>query len=113
MKSIYGQCPFSTTQHALQGKWTIVILFQLSTGTQRFNELQKNIPDITRSMLTRQLRQLEKDLLITRTVYAEVPPRVEYKLSKMGEKFRKVLDQIEEFGLDYIEELKKFKPHVK
>lgn len=113
MKSIYGQCPFSTTQHALQGKWTIVILFQLSTGTQRFNELKKNIPDITRSMLTRQLRQLEKDLLITRTVYAEVPPRVEYKLSKMGEKFRKVLDQIEVFGLEYIEELKKVNAPVK
>ena len=54
-----------------------------------------------------------KDLLITRTVYAEVPPRVEYKLSKMGEKFRKVLDQTEVFGLEYIEELKKVNAPVK
>ena len=78
MKSIYGQCPYATTQRVLQGKWAIVILFQLSTGTQRFNELERNIPDITRAMLTRQLRQLENDKLITRKVYAEVPPRVEY-----------------------------------
>ena len=88
MKSVYGSCPFATTQRALQGKWAIVILFQLSTGTQRFNEL-------------------EDDRLITRKVYAEVPPRVEYSLSDMGEKFRKVLEQIEIFGLEYIEELKK------
>ena len=107
MKSVYGSCPFATTQRVLQGKWAIVILFQLSTGTQRFNELERNIPDITRSMLTRQLRQLEDDRLITRKVYAEVPPRVEYSLSEMGEKFRKVLEQIEIFGLEYIDELKK------
>ncbi|MDD6197462.1 winged helix-turn-helix transcriptional regulator [[Clostridium] aminophilum] len=113
MKSIYGQCPFATTQRVLQGKWAIVILFQLSTGTQRFNELQRNIPGITRTMLTRQLRQLEEDRLITRTVYAEVPPRVEYNLSEMGEKFRKVLDQIESFGFEYIEELKKTNAPIK
>ncbi|MBR1855825.1 MAG: helix-turn-helix transcriptional regulator [Oribacterium sp.] len=107
MKSIYGQCPYATTQRVLQGKWAIVILFQLSTGTKRFNELERNIPEVTRTMLTRQLRQLEDDKLIIRKVYAEVPPRVEYSLSEMGEKFRKVLDQIELFGFEYIEELKK------
>ena len=107
MKSIYGQCPYATTQRVLQGKCAIVILFQLSTGTQRFNELERNIPDITRAMLTRQLRQLENDKLITRKVYAEVPPRVEYSLSEMGEKFRKVLDQIELFGFEYIKEIEK------
>lgn len=107
MKSIYGQCPYATTQRVLQGKWSIVILFQLSTGTKRFNELEHNIPEVTRTMLTRQLRQLEDDKLIVRKVYAEVPPRVEYSLSEMGEKFRKVLDQIELFGFEYIEELKK------
>ena len=107
MKSIYGQCPYATTQRVLQGKWSIVILFQLSTGTKRFNELERNIPEVTRTMLTRQLRQLEDDKLIIRKVYAEVPPRVEYSLSEMGEKFRKVLDQIELFGFEYIEELKK------
>ncbi|SEA85822.1 transcriptional regulator, HxlR family, partial [Oribacterium sp. KHPX15] len=68
---------------------------------------ERNIPEITRTMLTRQLRQLEDDKLIVRKVYAEVPPRVEYSLSEMGEKFRKVLDQIELFGFEYIEELRK------
>ena len=58
-------------------------------------------------MLTRQLRQLEHDKLINRKVYAEVPPRVEYSLSELGDKFRKVLDEIEVFGLDYIRELEK------
>lgn len=58
-------------------------------------------------MLTRQLRQLENDKLITRKVYAEVPPRVEYSLSEMGEKFRKVLDQIELFGFEYIKVIEK------
>ncbi len=107
MQSVYGICPFATTQRVLQGKWAIVVLYQLSTGTQRFNELERNIPEITRSMLTRQLRQLEHDKLINRKVYAEVPPRVEYSLSELGNKFRKVLDEIEVFGLDYIRELEK------
>ena len=107
MESIYGQCPFATTQKVLQGKWAIVVLYQLSTGTKRFNELEKLIPEVSRPILTRQLRQLEKDKLIVRKVYAEVPPRVEYSLSPLGDKFKKVLEEIEIFGLDYINELEK------
>jgi DNA-binding HxlR family transcriptional regulator len=107
MESIYGKCPFATTQKALQGKWAIVVLYQLSTGTKRFNELEKLMPEVTRAVLTRQLRQLEKDRLIVRKVYAEVPPRVEYRLSPLGDKFKRVLDEIEVFGLDYINALKK------
>lgn len=106
MESIYGKCPFATTQKVLQGKWAIVVLYQLSTGTKRFNELEKLIPEVSRPVLTRQLRQLEEDKLIVRKVYAEVPPRVEYSLSSLGDKFKKVLDEIEIFGLDYINELK-------
>lgn len=102
MKSIYRQCPFATTQRVLQGKWAIVVLYQLSTGTKRFNELEKLIPEVTRTVLTRQLRQLEEDKLIERKVYAEVPPRVEYRLSPLDDKFKRVLDEIEVFGLDYI-----------
>lgn len=106
MESIYGKCPFATTQRVLQGKWAIVVLYQLSTGTKRFNELEKLMPEVTRTVLTRQLRQLEEDKLIERKVYAQVPPRVEYSLSPLGEKFKKVLDEIEIFGLEYINELK-------
>lgn len=106
MSNVYEKCPYITTQKVLQGKWAIVILYHLSLGTKRFNELEKVIPDVTRTVLTRQLRQLEKDKLIIRKVYPQVPPRVEYSLSKLGTKFKKVLNEIETFGLDYIKELK-------
>ncbi len=83
MESVYEKCPFVTTQRVLKGKWAIVVLYQLSTGTKRFNELEKSMPEVTRTVLTRQLRQLEKDKLIERKVYAEVPPRVEYRLKTL------------------------------
>ena len=107
MLTIYDKCPYVTTQKVLQGKWAIVVLYHLSTGTKRFNELERLIPEVTRTVLTRQLRQLEQDKLITRKVFAEVPPHVEYSLSTLGTKFQKVLNEIEIFGLDYISELNK------
>ncbi len=107
MSNIYEKCPYATTQRVLQGKWAILILYHLTTGTKRFNELNKLTPEITRTVLTRQLRQLEKDKLIERKIYAEVPPKVEYSLTPIGFKFKKVLKEIEKFGLDYISEIKK------
>ncbi|MEB3011912.1 helix-turn-helix domain-containing protein [Parvimonas sp. D2] len=107
MSTIYDKCPYVTTQKVLQGKWAIVVLYHLSTGTKRFNELERLIPEVTRTVLTRQLRQLEQDKLIKRKVFAEVPPHVEYSLSTLGAKFQKVLNEIEIFGLDYISELNK------
>ena len=107
MSTIYDKCPYVTTQKVLQGKWAIVVLYHLSTGTKRFNELERLIPEVTRTVLTRQLRQLEQDKLITRKVFAEVPPHVEYSLSTLGTKFQKALNEIEIFGLDYISELNK------
>ena len=107
MSTIYDKCPYVTTQKVLQGKWAIVVLYHLSTGTKRFNELERLIPEVTRTVLTRQLRQLEQDKLITRKVFAEVPPHVEYSLSTLGTKFQKVLNEIEIFGLDCISELNK------
>lgn len=101
--SKYGICPFATTQKVLTGKWSLVIIYQLSTGTKRFNELNRLIPDVTQTILTKHLRQLEKDGIIERKVYAEVPPRVEYSLSPMGESFKSVLDAIEIWGQEYIE----------
>ncbi|MGT2667592.1 winged helix-turn-helix transcriptional regulator [Streptococcus rifensis] len=103
--SVYAKCPFATTQRILTGKWAIVVLYQLSTGTKRFNELQRLLPEITQPALTRQLRQLEKDKLIIRTVYPQIPPKVEYSLSEQGEKFQAVLDSIEIFGQDYIQNI--------
>lgn len=105
MSSVYDKCPYITTQRVLQGKWAIVVLYHLSTGTKRFHELEKRMPEVTRTVLTRQLRQLEQDRLIHRKVFAEVPPHVEYSLTEIGSKFQRVLDEIEVFGLDYIAEL--------
>ena len=107
MSTLYDKCPYVTTQKVLQGKWAIVILYHLSTGMKRFSELERSIPDVTRTVLTRQLRQLEQDKLIIRKVFPEVPPHVEYSLSTLGTKFQRVLDEIEIFGLDYIAELNK------
>lgn len=107
MSNNYDKCPYTTTQKVLQGKWAIVVLYHLNTGTKRFSELQKLIPDVTRTVLTRQLRQLEQDKLIIRKVFPKVPPHVEYSLSALGTKFQTVLKEIEIFGLDYIAELNK------
>ncbi len=105
MSNIYEKCPYITTQKVLQGKWAILVLYHLSTGTKRFNEIEKLLPDVTRTVLTRQLRSLEKDKLIHRKVYAEVPPRVEYSLTEIGLSFQNVLDEIELFGINYIKTL--------
>lgn len=104
--SEYGVCPFATTQRVLTGKWSLIIIYQLSTGTKRFNELQRLIPGITQTILTRHLRQLEKDNIVIRKVYAEVPPRVEYRLTEIGSKFQTVLDAVENWGMEYIRTLK-------
>ena len=61
MSNVYDKCPYVTTQKVLQGKWAIVVLYHLSTGTKRFSELERLIPDVTRTVLTRQLSQLEQD----------------------------------------------------
>lgn len=101
--SEYGICPFATTQKVLTGKWALVIIYQLSTGTKRFNELQRLMPGVTQTILTRHLRQLEADKIVKRKIYAEVPPRVEYSLTEVGQAFQNVLDAVETWGLDYIE----------
>ena len=75
-----------------------MILFHLQNGTQRFGELRRRMPGITQRMLTKQLRALEDDGLIIRKVYAEVPPRVEYRLSETGESLRPVIDTLKAWG---------------
>lgn len=101
----FGMCPFVTAQRLLSGKWAILILQKLSEGPQRFNQLQKQI-DITQATLSNQLKSLEADGLIHREVFAEVPPRVEYTLTEIGQQFKPVLDSIETWGYQYIEYLK-------
>ena len=91
-------CAVEATLDLIDGKWKGVILFHLQSGTQRFGELRKRMPGITQRMLTKQLRALEDDGLVIRKVYAEVPPRVEYRLSEIGESLRPVIDTLKEWG---------------
>lgn len=102
---LFGICPFVTAQKLLQGKWAILILHALNEGTKRFNELERDI-QITHATLSSQLKYMEKERLVHRTVYPEVPPRVEYSLTAMGRRFAPVLDSIQVWGEEYIEFLK-------
>ena len=102
---LFGICPFVTAQKLLQGKWAILILHALNEGTKRFNELERDI-QITHATLSSQLKYMEKEGLVHRTVYPEVPPRVGYSLTAMGRRFAPVLDSIQVWGEEYIEFLK-------
>lgn len=97
----FSQCPVITAIDVIGGKWKVIILYQLRGHTLRFGELKKIIPNITQKMLTQQLRELEKDKLVSRKVYAEVPPKVEYTSTKLAEKLNPVLDQLCAWGGEY------------
>jgi DNA-binding HxlR family transcriptional regulator len=94
-------CPVEVTLDLIDGKWKGVILYHLQGGRLRFGELRKRMPGITQRMLTKQLRALEGDDLITRKVFAEVPPRVEYALSETGLRLRPVIDALKGWGEDH------------
>ena len=98
----FGKCPFYTTQRLIQGKWAILILHYLSEGPLRFNALQRKMPKMTHATLSNQLKQLEAEGLIARTVYGDIPPKVEYSLTELGRAFGPVLDSIRAFGQVYI-----------
>jgi DNA-binding HxlR family transcriptional regulator len=97
-------CPVEVTLGLIDGKWKGVVLFHLGDGTLRFNELRRRVRGATQRVLTRQLRELEADGLVTRTVYAEVPPRVEYRLSAKGETLRPIIAALKAWGMAHIEE---------
>jgi DNA-binding HxlR family transcriptional regulator len=96
-----AQCPVAAAIDVIGGKWTIIILYHLRGRTMRFGELKKEIPNITQKMLTQQLRQLESNKLVTRQVYAEVPPRVEYSPTELADKLNPALDLLCEWGGEY------------
>ena len=87
-------CPVTQTQDIIAGKWKIIILWNLSTQTRRFNELQRLLPNISKGILTRQLRELEEDNMVHREVYKEVPPKVEYSLTPLGQSFIPILQSM-------------------
>lgn len=112
IQELYGVCPYFTSQKILSGKWAILILHHLDGNTLRFSELEKRLGKITQSTLTKQLRTLEEHNLITRKVYNQVPPKVEYSLSELGVLFKPVLKSLEIWGNSYIDYLNKEKIEV-
>lgn len=100
-----AECPVATTVQLIGSKWKLLIMRNLMDRPWRFNELKKSLEGISQKVLTDSLRSMEDDGIITRTVYAEVPPRVEYAFSDVGESMRPILDAMKEWGMKYKESL--------
>ena len=94
-------CPVETTLLLIGNKWKVLILRDLMDGTKRFGELKRSIGSVSQKVLTQQLRAMESDGLVHREVYAEVPPRVEYSLTELGESLKPILDAMLNWGMDY------------
>ena len=94
-------CPVETTLMIIGDKWIVLILRDLMNGTMRFGELKKSIGHVSQNVLTAQLRDMEAKGLLTRKVYAEVPPRVEYTLTEIGYSLKPVLDALLAWGVEY------------
>ena len=99
------ECPVATTVQLIGSKWKLLIMRNLLERPWRFNELKKDLDGISQKVLTDSLRSMEADGIITRTVYPEVPPRVEYALSDLGESMRPILMAMQKWGMDYKETL--------
>lgn len=95
------ECPVATTVGLIGNKWKLLIIRNLLVRPWRFNELQKNLDGISQKVLTDSLRSMEADGIITRTVYPEVPPRVEYSLSELGQSLKPILDSMAQWGTEY------------
>jgi DNA-binding HxlR family transcriptional regulator len=93
-----SNCPVTRAVGVLGGKWKLHIVFHLMTGTKRFSELRRAIPQVTQQMLTMQLRELESDGIISRTVYPVIPPKVEYALTPLGAELKAVTDALGDWG---------------
>ena len=94
-------CPVATTVQLIGSKWKLLIIRNLLVRPWRFNELRRDLEGISQKVLTDSLRSMEEDGIVTRTVYPEVPPRVEYALSQMGESMRPIIKAMEDWGIAY------------
>lgn len=94
-------CPVETTLILISDRWKVLIIRDLLNGTKRFGELKKSIGNVSQKVLTANLRSMEKSGLLTRKVYAEVPPRVEYTLTETGYSLKPILDAMVEWGIEY------------
>jgi len=99
------ECPIMSTIQMVSDKWKVLILCKLRSGTMRFNQLKRALQGVTQRVLTHQLRELEYDGLVSRKVYAEVPPRVEYSLTELGQTLIPVLQNLEDWASEHADEL--------
>lgn len=102
-KTNIKECPVASVQKIISGKWSMIIIYYLSKETLRFGQLHKKFPDMTQATLTKQLRILEEYGIIHREMYNQVPPKVEYSLTEIGQKFLPVLSCLEEWAIEYVE----------
>lgn len=105
MEERFGKCPYATAQTLISGKWAVLILLYLEDGPIRFNELLRKMPKMTHATLSVQLKTLEEYGLIRRVQYEAIPPRVEYSLTDIGEKFHPVTAAMETWGNAYIAQM--------
>ncbi|MCP1103304.1 DNA-binding HxlR family transcriptional regulator [Aequitasia blattaphilus] len=101
MEQTQMDCPIELTVQLIGNKWKPIIIHHLLEGKKRFNELKRLLPNISQKILTDNLRALEEDGIITRTVYPEVPVRVEYELTDIGRRLYKVIDEMRDWGEEY------------
>lgn len=101
IESDRSTCAVEQTLKVIGGRWKVLILRELFSGVKRFNQLQRSLHGITQKMLTQQLREMEADGLIHRQVYAQVPPKVEYSLTALGESLKPVLEAMHDWGENF------------
>lgn len=94
-------CPVECTLKVIEGRWKVLILYYLLNGPIRFNELQRQLTDISARTLARQLRELERDGIVHRKVHAQIPPRVDYSLTRLGESLKPILKAMHDWGQSY------------
>lgn len=99
-----ANCAVERTLEVIGGRWKVLILRELFQGVKRFNELQRAVSGITQKMLTQQLREMESDGIVHREIYLQVPPKVEYSLTPLGESLKPILDAMHEWGIKHISE---------
>jgi DNA-binding HxlR family transcriptional regulator len=100
-EDLLPECPVATTVQLIGNKWKLLIMRNLLARPWRFNELKKSLNGVSQKVLTDSLRSMEEDGIVIRTVYPEVPPRVEYSLSELGESMRPILEAMQVWGTDY------------
>ena len=98
-------CPVETTLTLIGNKWKLLILRDLMNGTKRFGELRKSVGNISQKVLTENLREMESDKLLKRKVYAQVPPKVEYSLTELGESLNPIIESLRDWGNSYKKKL--------